>query len=373
MQPVIGVLADNSRSRWGRRRPFMLAGAVLVASLLLILGWTSEIVGYFITDPDIAKSYVVPLAVVTIYVTDFSINITQSTSRSLIIDTLPIPKQQLGSAWATRMVALGSMMTYGVGTIDLVGIFGSVFGATQFKQLTFIAATMFLATTLITCWAVEERVLITRKYVLYVITHVGKLIHTRDVDVSSNLTKLLTRIMKTTFNLPERIQAICWPVFWSWIGWFPFMFYSTTWVGEVYFRYHPESKTSGDPVGDIGRVGSHSMVIFSVINLLSSIGLPWVIEAPDSTSDKRSFTPRPPPRLSPFISPVVAILQGKKPTLLTSWQWSHLVFAGAMCLAPFVTSVRMATIIVSLCGGMASHKHRFVSAPYILLALAPRW
>jgi len=51
MQPVVGVLADNSKSKWGRRRPFMVGGALIVAVCLLVLGWTSEIVEFFIKDP----------------------------------------------------------------------------------------------------------------------------------------------------------------------------------------------------------------------------------------------------------------------------------------------------------------------------------
>lgn len=36
--PILGNLSDNTRSRWGRRRPWMLAGAVLIA-LVAILMW----------------------------------------------------------------------------------------------------------------------------------------------------------------------------------------------------------------------------------------------------------------------------------------------------------------------------------------------
>jgi solute carrier family 45 protein 1/2/4 len=50
MQPLVGVIADNSRSKWGRRRPFMLIGSIVVALCLFMLGWTSEIVGWFIKD-----------------------------------------------------------------------------------------------------------------------------------------------------------------------------------------------------------------------------------------------------------------------------------------------------------------------------------
>lgn len=39
------------------------------------------------------------LAVLSIYALDFAINAVQASCRSLIVDTLPIPKQQLGSAW----------------------------------------------------------------------------------------------------------------------------------------------------------------------------------------------------------------------------------------------------------------------------------
>ena len=68
-----------------------------------------------------AKSCTIALAVLSIYAVDFAINagwysahakekkiallmqnIVQSSCRSLIVDTLPIAKQQLGSAWGTR-------------------------------------------------------------------------------------------------------------------------------------------------------------------------------------------------------------------------------------------------------------------------------
>ena len=56
MQPVVGVLADNSRSKWGRRRPFMIGGALIVAACLLILGWTGEIVRLFVRDSETVGS-----------------------------------------------------------------------------------------------------------------------------------------------------------------------------------------------------------------------------------------------------------------------------------------------------------------------------
>lgn len=129
-------------------------------------------------------------------------------------------------------------------------------------------------------------------------------------------------------------------------GWFPFLFYSTTWVGEVYFRYskHVNVEDSKDALGDIGRVGSLSLVVFSIITFAGSILLPWVVQSPDN--EKRPFTPRPPHS----IAPLVRKLNAYKPDLMTAWMISHFIFAAAMSLAPFVRSLKMATVIVSICG-----------------------
>lgn len=43
----IGVLADASTSRWGRRRPYMLGGSLLCLFAMLLLGYTRSIAGWF--------------------------------------------------------------------------------------------------------------------------------------------------------------------------------------------------------------------------------------------------------------------------------------------------------------------------------------
>ena len=202
MQPVVGVLADNSKSKYGRRRPFMVGGALTVAACLIVLGWTSEMVRMFVSEPEFAKSCTITIAVLSIYAVDFAINAVQSSCRSLIVDTLPISKQQLGSAWASRMGAVGHLVGYAVGTIDLQSIFGKALGDSQFKQLCLIAAFFLLLAVGITSYATDERILVSSK----------------DADVRSGALKTLSKIVKTTMNLPDQIQAICWVQFWAWIG-----------------------------------------------------------------------------------------------------------------------------------------------------------
>lgn len=56
MQPIVGVLADKSKSKWGRRRPVMIGGTAIVSVCLLVLGWTGEIVGAFVTDVEVVSA-----------------------------------------------------------------------------------------------------------------------------------------------------------------------------------------------------------------------------------------------------------------------------------------------------------------------------
>ncbi len=129
-------------------------------------------------------------------------------------------------------------------------------------------------------------------------------------------------------------------------GWFPFLFYSTTWVGEVYLRYDApaSAKESNDMTGQVGRIGSLALIGFSIVTFIMSVLLPFVVKSPEG--EEPSFTARPPAKLATLVEKAGQL----KPSLLTAWTVSHGVFAAAMCLAPFVQSLRSATLIIGICG-----------------------
>ncbi len=62
------------------------------------------------------------------------------------------------------MIAIGHLFGYGLGTIDLLNLFGTTLGDSQFKQLCLIAACTLLIAVSVTSLAVEERVLISTRY-----------------------------------------------------------------------------------------------------------------------------------------------------------------------------------------------------------------
>lgn len=80
VQPYIGIRSDNSRLAWGKRRPFMLAGALATAVSLLGLAWAKEItqgfLGIFQADPNSRGVQVssIVFAVMLVYVLDIAVN-----------------------------------------------------------------------------------------------------------------------------------------------------------------------------------------------------------------------------------------------------------------------------------------------------------
>lgn len=252
------------------------------------------------------------------------------------MDTLPIAKQQTGAAWGGRMGSFGHIVGYAIGAIDLPGTFGPRLGDTQFKQLTLIASMSMLFTAGVTCWAVTERVLVSVR---------------QDPSRSSEgRFKVIRQIWSTLIDLPPRIQIICWAMFWAWIGWFPFHFYGSTWVGETYFRYDAAATTAAegstlaqsDALGDMGRIGSYTLTIYSFMTFAGAWLLPLIVRAPED----EKFTHRPPASIANLVEGFSKL----KPDLLTVWQSGHLMFACAMFLAPFAKSFRFATALVVFCG-----------------------
>jgi solute carrier family 45 protein 1/2/4 len=80
VQPYVGMLSDNCRVSWGKRKPFVLGGAAATALAYMFLAWIKEIVGGFLglfgADPQSegVKTSIIVVAVIWIYVLDVAVN-----------------------------------------------------------------------------------------------------------------------------------------------------------------------------------------------------------------------------------------------------------------------------------------------------------
>lgn len=77
MQPIVGVLSDRCKSKWGRRRPFLVGGSIIVILSLCLIGWTGEFTQFLTrsdTNSHLYKPVSIVIAITCIYILDFSVN-----------------------------------------------------------------------------------------------------------------------------------------------------------------------------------------------------------------------------------------------------------------------------------------------------------
>jgi solute carrier family 45 protein 1/2/4 len=108
------------------------------------------------------------------------------------------------------------------------------------------------------------------------------------------------------------------------MGWFPFLFYSTQWVSDIYFATHPP--TSPDTPLDWAqgtRAGSFALLCYSVVAVLAGIIIPAL-----SAKFQR-----------------VKLLG-----LLNIYTLSHITVAVALISSLFVKTVAAATLVLAIMG-----------------------
>jgi solute carrier family 45 protein 1/2/4 len=71
-------------------------------------------------------------------------------------------------------------------------------------------------------------------------------------------------IIKSWNSLPKSISIVCNTQFFSWMAWFPFLFYSSSWVSGL--------KTSDEETGDENfdvRRGSFALLLFAIVSVIA--------------------------------------------------------------------------------------------------------
>ena len=85
VQPLVGHTSDRCHSRFGRRRPFIVAGAVSIAVAVLIIGHSAD-VGWLLGDRGGVRPRAVVTFVIGFWILDMANNMTQGPCRALLAD-----------------------------------------------------------------------------------------------------------------------------------------------------------------------------------------------------------------------------------------------------------------------------------------------
>ncbi|KAH9857374.1 MFS general substrate transporter [Lenzites betulinus] len=345
VQPLIGVMADNSKSRFGRRRPYMVVGCLICTTAMLLLGFTRPVASIFLPAPSSANDgLTIWLAILALFVIDFSINAVQAVDRALIVDTLPAAEQADATAWAARMLGIGSVAGYFIGNIDMTAVFPFL-GDTELEVLAVVGSLLLLSTHLVTATFTKEKVVVATKGAK-----------------KKSFTKELRDIWDNARTLPPVIRQICMIQLFSWMGWFPVLFYTSAFVGDLHKRASPLAPENPTLDAEATRLGTRALFYSALLSLASNILLPFFVA--ESARSRRA--------LGRAIgrgggSVWVRAFERVKVGLPAMWAAGHLVFAGCMFATFFYSSVAGATFFTALTGFSWSITQW---APFSLLAEA---
>lgn len=272
VQPYIGIISDNCRSPFGKRKPFMVFGAAATVVSLMWLAWSREIVSgifhLFSQTPSENAMQAVTIAEATalMWVLDFSINTVQAGIRAFIVDNAPSHQQESANAWASRITGIGNVLGYIFGYIDLPKYF-PFFGNTQFKVLCVIASIALSSTLAISCACIEER---------------DPREEGPPKSDNPGVLDFFRQVFKSIKRLPPQIRKVCEIQFFHWMGWFPFLFYITTYIGQLYVDPDLKPELSDSEIEALWakatRIGTLALLVYAIVSFSANIFLPFIIQ-----------------------------------------------------------------------------------------------
>ena len=124
VQPIVGALSDRTASRWGRRTPYFLIGAVLCSLSLLAMPHSSALW----------------MAASLLWILDAANNITMEPYRAYVSDRLPTHQHALGYLTQSAFTGLAQTLSYLAPSILVwAGMNKDVVGGNHIPQITMVA------------------------------------------------------------------------------------------------------------------------------------------------------------------------------------------------------------------------------------------
>ncbi|KXN86414.1 General alpha-glucoside permease [Leucoagaricus sp. SymC.cos] len=351
-QPVIGAVSDSSASKYRRRFWIILSTVALVISTLTLA--YCEPLAEFWVDPfavgsgdwdeirkDKANNVAIIFAVISFYVLDFALNGLQASLRNLLLDIAPPNQLNAGNAWHSRMTNAGNIIGYGFGFLPLAELpIIRLIKGSQFRKFCIICIVILVITVAITCVCHEEEERPSKQR-----------------TSSNGFREIINNIQVAVVQLPKSIRRVCYVQLFAFMGWFPFLFYSTTYVGQVMAQ-----ELDREPDHDLAtRKGELAMLIYSVVGVIAGTILPHLANRDrrllgrKTDVDEDSETARLRETVRQW--KVDAARQGQPlklpamPFLLRNiWSGAMLLYAFLTFSTFFITTVTQATIFISLVG-----------------------
>lgn len=115
VQPIIGSLSDNTHTRFGKRRPYLFAGAIMASLALWAFPNSAAIASKLAaaTHLPLPAFTALLIAAIMIWVIDACVNAAQGPYRALVPDIIPPEQHSLANSFLSFAIGLGSVIAAG--------------------------------------------------------------------------------------------------------------------------------------------------------------------------------------------------------------------------------------------------------------------
>ena len=243
VQPIIGYMSDNTwHPKWGRRRPFFFAGAVLAALSLFLM----------------PNSSALWMAVAVLWLMDAAINVSMEPFRAFVGDKLDSSQRTAGFAMQTFFIGCGAVIASLLPTLfaDVLGVSNeSVNGGVpdSVRYAFYAGAVVYLFSVLWTVFTADE-------------APPADLEKFRAERLANRgFVNAFLEIMGGFLTMPKTMVQLAFVQFFTWIALFAMWIYTTGGIAETAFGttdpQSPAFQEAGNWVG----------VMFAVYNGVSAL------------------------------------------------------------------------------------------------------
>ncbi|MFD0834315.1 MFS transporter [Mariniflexile aquimaris] len=266
VQPIIGHYSDKTWSRFGRRKPYFLVGAIL-ASIGLILMPRADMFIAFLPALWVGAGMLM--------IMDASFNIAMEPFRALVGDNLRTDQRTLGFSVQTALIGFGAVVGSWLPYV-LTHWFGISNQTTEGSVplnliLSFvIGAAILIGSILVTVLTTKEYSPEELESFIDDQVHAETISNDEEVKESS-----LLDIFEDFKKMPDTMRQLSWVQFFSWFGLFGMWVFATPAIAQhLYGLPHTDSSSAayqdaGDWIG----------ILFGVYNLVSALyafALPYI-------------------------------------------------------------------------------------------------
>ncbi|EOY01995.1 Sucrose transporter 2 isoform 3 [Theobroma cacao] len=315
VQPCVGIWSDKCTSKYGRRRPFILAGSLMISVAVIIIGFSAD-VGYQLGDTEEhcstfkgTRTKAAFVFVIGFWMLDLANNTVQGPARALLADLSGPDQHNSANAIFCLWMAVGNILGFSAGASgSWYRWFPFLMSRACCEACANLKAAFLAAVEVPLSPPANQPTRLSDSAPLLNDSTQNGFQHSKskaDVSIVANTNRtnaengyeqvsnskyadskdtnvkgevfndgpgaVLVNLLTSLRHLPPAMHSVLIVMALSWLSWFPFFLFDTDWMGREVYHGDPNGNASQIKLYDQGvREGAFGLLLNSVVLGVSS-------------------------------------------------------------------------------------------------------